>query len=791
MIGVLKEELRESHSGGAEEGMIRASLRGLKGSAAEQGNVRSLLLLFALVPEDTHCPLEVLLLMFNAVHEGAGTTMMHLRKWLRILLNRCLVLGTIDRPSLHDLVLDFAVAQHSSSDLSEQHRRVVEAFRAARPTDAYDRRKFDLALTEDPQNMYVCNNVMHHVSTAMQQSELVTPVDWLQDLPSDEIVYVTARELGVDKVEKLATRAEEQGDWWLAARYWSVVREVTYQRSGAGDAIEAALRSQGAIARMTDNPDPDATDDLRLTQASTVVAAFNVPVIVEHLTEYEELMCSGAGLRDPARVIQFRWLFGLLYPVLDDWSDDMEREALNLLEIYSLAREAARSDPDATVRLLCVQLSCSIPQVLDLTLAAKSRPFDWEEMYGEKGEYLIRCLRSYDWDAHHVALLHRVNGDWMHTAGGWRALMLRWGDVRTSKELIDSSLAVCRRAVDQEDGLALALEHASNTFGLIMYASLMFSLEMTYGQDKLVDVMTDAGLSYAEADTTLDNILTSWVRPRDDDTKDVHYCSADSGAEMAKQLHFLLSSKSHEKHSAEEVLSNLPSIKAIIRAAMTYTKLSPVHAQGIWNGFYGAAAVCERLGSYDLALQYCDAAMSPDLSQAGSKLPISRIWSQCIRGRCLVALGRSAEAAAVFESAAEEAHRYGVWLVEAYALRDLKLCVLDKMGHGEHGSRRLGAALRLLTGPADELTPLMKGLDAAALMALGPPEAGYEVVYEQEVPAATPPPAAAPVAAAPVALAPAPAAAPAPTPARRRGGPANRAGGGGRGGRVNIPTAFQ
>ena len=62
MIGVLKEELHESHSGGAEEGMIRASIKGLKGSAQEQANVRSLLLLFALVPEDTHCPLEVLLL---------------------------------------------------------------------------------------------------------------------------------------------------------------------------------------------------------------------------------------------------------------------------------------------------------------------------------------------------------------------------------------------------------------------------------------------------------------------------------------------------------------------------------------------------------------------------------------------------------------------------------------------------------------------------------------------------------------------------------------------------------
>eukprot|EP01043_Picozoa_sp_COSAG02_P136589 COSAG02_NODE_74955_length_151_cov_217.596154_1_plen_42_part_10 len=42
--------------------MIRASLRGLKGSAQEQSSVKSLLLLFGLVPEDTHCPLEVLLL---------------------------------------------------------------------------------------------------------------------------------------------------------------------------------------------------------------------------------------------------------------------------------------------------------------------------------------------------------------------------------------------------------------------------------------------------------------------------------------------------------------------------------------------------------------------------------------------------------------------------------------------------------------------------------------------------------------------------------------------------------
>ena len=53
MLGVLREELQMHSAGGAEERMIRASLRGLKGSAQEQANVKALLNLFALVPEDT------------------------------------------------------------------------------------------------------------------------------------------------------------------------------------------------------------------------------------------------------------------------------------------------------------------------------------------------------------------------------------------------------------------------------------------------------------------------------------------------------------------------------------------------------------------------------------------------------------------------------------------------------------------------------------------------------------------------------------------------------------------
>ena len=236
MIGVLKEELRESHSGGAEEGIIRASLRGLKGSAKDQENVRSLLLLFSLVPEDTFCPLEVLLLMFRAVNSGSSATVMHIRKWLRILINRSLVLGTIDRPSVHDLVLDFVTAQTGQEHMRASHRRVVEAFRAARPADVHGRRRFDRIQKDDPMSEYVCNEVSHHVSRGweadMENDQLC--VSWLADCPQDEITVAAGRVLGSDRVARLATAAQGRKDWWLAARYWAVVQSAIPMAAQAG-----------------------------------------------------------------------------------------------------------------------------------------------------------------------------------------------------------------------------------------------------------------------------------------------------------------------------------------------------------------------------------------------------------------------------------------------------------------------------------------------------------------------------------------------------------------------------
>ena len=60
---------------------------------------------------------------------------------------------------------------------------------------------------------------------------------------------------------------------------------------------------------------------------------------------------------------------------------------------------------------------------------------------------------------------------------------------------------------------------------------------------------------------------------------------------------------------------------------------------------------------------------------------------------------------------------------------------MDKMGHGEHGARRLGAVLRLMSGrPLEAWAPLLKGLDAPDLIRLRAPGPAYEVAYATEDP---------------------------------------------------------
>jgi hypothetical protein len=370
--------------------------------------------MFALVPEDTHCPLEVLLLMYKAVHEGSTATIMHIRKYLRILINRSLVLGTIDRPSVHDLVLDFAVAQHSDQDLLLKHRQVVEAFRAVRPADAHGRCMYDSTQMDDPVSVYVGNEIRYHVEHSLvRESSEDNPavLEWLTDMPQDAIVIATGQELGVEHLTQLADAAESAGDWWLAARYWSVVREVIYQQSGNGAASEAASKALHATAQMSDTDHPQLRDDLRFEQAVTIITAFDVPTLNRRLKELDAILKTEAALREPARTTNSRLFLAFTIPAHGDWT--FEQIGDSYFESITFVRTAERSATDPQQKVKCALMAIAIPHSFELCLFSKA--FDWDFAYGKDAQKFFDAHRAYNYDQHHAFLISSTNGDYLHT----------------------------------------------------------------------------------------------------------------------------------------------------------------------------------------------------------------------------------------------------------------------------------------------------------------------------------------------------------------------------------------
>eukprot|EP01046_Picozoa_sp_COSAG06_P056680 COSAG06_NODE_10801_length_1613_cov_8.605020_1_plen_278_part_10 len=271
--------------------------------------------------------------------------MMHLRKWLRILINRSLVLGTIDRPSVHDLVLDFTVAQHTDDQLREGHRRVVEAFRASRPEDVHGRRKYDSAGgNRDSIARFVCAEALHHVSNAGLDRS--SSVEWLRDVPQDELVLFAAISLGNEELFSIAAEAEKAEDWWLAARYWSIVRELTFQHSGQGAASTYAQKCLVAIEHMSDGSDVEARDDLRLVQYSCIAQAFDLPTLCQRLDDFEATLSTQAALRAPSTAFSMGMLLNVAYLASPEWTGDMTRLCNKVKEVNTIVRTAAKSDPD-------------------------------------------------------------------------------------------------------------------------------------------------------------------------------------------------------------------------------------------------------------------------------------------------------------------------------------------------------------------------------------------------------------------------------------------------------------
>ena len=130
------------------------------------------------------------------------------------------MLGTVDRPQLHDIVLEFVLGQWSSDQSQQAHRAIVEHFRRTRPPHGGWLAR---GMLTNRVVHYVVNEINYHILNAWDKENVLddaTAVSWLSDHVNgsfDAIAKAAVRHIGVESTLLLSKKAEEKSDWWQAA----------------------------------------------------------------------------------------------------------------------------------------------------------------------------------------------------------------------------------------------------------------------------------------------------------------------------------------------------------------------------------------------------------------------------------------------------------------------------------------------------------------------------------------------------------------------------------------------
>ena len=241
VVELLQEEMAAVQESSIEEGVIRASVKSIPETI--QKNVVRLFHAFSLVPEDCQIPLDVLGMIYEACNHGpaaAGKTpaarrgsiggartksisRLHIRKYLKVLIDRSLVLGTVDSPQLHDIVWEYVKCQMSPEDIKAAQRRLVESFRQANRSVKW------------PLGQYMRDNIGHHIKMSYDDAWATSTqaISWLDDHDKGLQDGVSTAVASVVPVAKYAKEAEGKGEWWKATLRWSAAARAAYAGSGS------------------------------------------------------------------------------------------------------------------------------------------------------------------------------------------------------------------------------------------------------------------------------------------------------------------------------------------------------------------------------------------------------------------------------------------------------------------------------------------------------------------------------------------------------------------------------
>ena len=457
------------------------------------------------------------------------------------------------------------------------------------------------------------------------------------------------------------------------------------------------------------------------------LCANDMGAIAEKQARIRYLLTCDSGKAKPDRIAYLV----LLGEVIPTWfSADLEacKEALGQLFSFHAREGCERALDPAMCEFCSVFLSTQVGVYFDTF----PEDFEWS-VFGKDGELVRQGIYAYDYDKHHVKMYTDFNNDVFNlTAGGHGALLaLRFGDMNTWHYTMEKVVRNMKRILAEPNQVPGVLSQ-------MVCAGCQWPYFLGRGHE-MATMMSDMELDWCTVEAKCDALTNDVERnvffaPRGNANSGPFLLNMDLVCWMAK-LNYVISAPDGAV-PRDDVLRALASLipELLSEYCLKSKDLGKddsfvLQSLGL-SPHLLAALVAEKYGQLDQALAFVGVIHDVDPVRGGDHKPSLHILGNCVKGRVQQQLGQTAEAAAAFEAAVAQGEKVGMPLLVAFALRDLKLFILDRTGHGEHGSKRLlGAVLRGLKDPAEMFTPLLGGLDAAELVALPPPDATYTVTF--------------------------------------------------------------
>ena len=672
-----------------EETVIRVSLNSI--AVQHRDQAAQLLAAFALVPEDTRCPLRVLGWLFEAAtgdSYGLGITgpsrILRLRVLLKTLIDKSLVLGTVDRPSLHDIVADYAIAQHSAAQLAARHAAVVELFRQHRPVDG----GWDRGLKSQPDASYVLDQTVFHMIGAIGgtggAADDTKMLEWFDDAVGgrlDAVPHSAAKVLGWDLGTVHAKAAEESGHWWQAAVRWRSIGEVAptdTERTRHDCAAKASdLLYERAIS--PDDPVGVLRSDVEHLATSSVVEVLRAWLPADGPVYGPRL-----GALAATKAAQEDFLLSFGSHVFVEYSGgamtgDTEMGARGTMGMFNACESYLRGEFPGVVQEWKADLARVLAFLFVWTFPHETLPgFDARRMYGEGGIKLLKSAEAHDYDVHMVQVGQLFSLNPLPSLGF--ALTWHFCEPERCTALIDSLLSCATRWASDPRRSKFPVD-ATNT--LLLWHML---LHLVNRDDDSLDLLAAYGMvGFADIQPVMSEScrLVPAIRNWGSQEMGAHALSAEECVYAMQTTWLMLM---WDKATTDERRVELLKHTRQLPSAKDHLALQPLGFPWLWIVGQGSmvypALLHEKMGLLDRALEYTKMVLLPGATSeqralGGTEQHQFKVMAHTCRGRIFAKLGRREDAAAAFEAGRAVAQSVQYHGFEAVVLRDELACAVD------------------------------------------------------------------------------------------------------------------